>query len=149
MNMYRVGMILCAVVVSFNCIASQERVTNQTQQRLTFENADTSGDGLISLSELEAYRNEMQMRQGNASGKQMNRKDSVSAFATFDTNKDGVITREEFEAHNRYMMKLGDGTGDMNMNRETNRNSMQNQSGNQNGSSGSGSGNGAQNGKNN
>lgn len=141
MNKYSVGLLVCAGVLSLSSFASEETDTRPMRMMPSFESVDTDGDGVISMSELDTYRSSMPMpmNQGNNSNsnaKQMNKRDSVSAFASFDKNKDGVITKEEFAAHSRYS-NPGNGTGDMKMYKEenTNRNKSKNEkgSGNSNG----------------
>ncbi len=120
---------------SLSSVASEEMDSSPMNAMPSFEEVDADGDGQISLSELDAFRATTPMQQGSAPGKQMNRRDSVSAFASFDTNKDGVISLEEFEAHSRYS-NPGSGTGMMNKEMKTNRSSNQSQKQNMNGGKG-------------
>ncbi|WP_180980490.1 EF-hand domain-containing protein [Vibrio diazotrophicus] len=135
MNKLSVGLLVCASVLSVNSFASEETDTRPMRMMPSFESVDTDGDGVISMSELDTYRSSMpmQMNQGSDSttnAKQLNKRDSVSAFASFDKNKDGVITQEEFSAHSRYS-NPGNGTGEMKMYKEekTNRNKSKNDNG--------------------
>ncbi|WP_165313778.1 EF-hand domain-containing protein [Vibrio ziniensis] len=132
MNKLSVGILIGASIVSFSSTGSVETDTRPVRTMPSFESVDTDGDGVISVSELDAYRSSMPMKQAKgsaSSAKQMNRKDSVSAFASYDKNKDGVITQEEFAAHNRYL-NPDNGMSNMKMYKEenTNRNKSKNQS---------------------
>ncbi|PNH92856.1 calcium-binding protein [Vibrio diazotrophicus] len=147
MNKLSVGLLVCASVLSVNSFASEETDTRPMRMMPSFESVDTDGDGVISMSELDTYRSSMpmQMNQGSDSttnAKQLNKRDSVSAFASFDKNKDGVITQEEFAAHSRYS-NPGNGTGEMKMYKEekTNRNKSKNDNGGGNSNNSNGKGN--------
>lgn len=138
MNKLTLAVLVFGCVLSLGAQASEETDSRPLRSMPSFDSVDTDGDGLISVSELEAYRSSMPMQQANSSSaKQINRRDSVSAFASFDKNKDGVISPDEFSAHSRYS-NPGNGTGDMKMNKEKaeNRNNSKNSN-----SSGKGNGN--------
>ncbi len=126
MNNLALGVLVFGCFLSLGSQANQEADSRPMNTMPSFESVDTDGDGLISVSELDAYRTSMpmQMQQKNAStssgkqmNKQMNKRDSVSAFASYDKNKDGVISPDEFSAHSRYS-NPGNGTGDMKMYKE-------------------------------
>ncbi len=147
MNKFIVTLLAFSVALPLNAIAMEEMSDTPKFMPPTFSDVDTDGSGGVSLSELDAYRATMQEQMGNEDGKQMNRRDSVSAFASFDKDKDGVITQEEFAAHARYS-NPGNGTGQLKMNKSTNKvNSTDKQKSQQ--SKGSGNSNGQGGGKSN
>ncbi len=121
--------------MSFGVVAMEEEPDAPKFTPPSFADVDANKDGSVSIEELNAYRATMQEEMGNDNGKQMNRRDSISAFASFDKDKDGVITQEEFEAHARYS-NPGNGSGQLKTYKNTNK--MNNS--NKNKSSGQGSG---------
>ncbi len=146
MNRYIVTLTAISLALSFGVAAMEEEPDTPKFSPPNFADVDTDGSGGVSLSELDAYRATMQEQMGNEDGKQMNRRDSVSAFASFDKDKDGVITEEEFAAHARYS-NPGNGTGDLKAYK--NNNKMNNSNKEKNNNKGSGQGGGKSNGKGN
>ncbi len=139
MNRHIVTFIALFIALPFNVLAMEEDTSDTPKfTPPTFSEVDSDGNEQISLEELDAYRAIMQEEFGNEDGRQLNRRDSISAFASFDKDKNGIITEEEFAAHARYS-NLGNGTGQLQTYKNTNR--QMNQSGNK------GQGNGNSNGK--
>lgn len=130
-------------VLSLGAQASEDSDSRPIMSMPSFDSVDTDGDGLISVSELDTYRSSMPMQQANSSSaKQMNRRDSVSAFASFDKNKDGNIDKAEFAAHAKYS-NPGNGTGELKTYKNNNKMNNSNKEKNEN------KGNGKSNGKGN
>lgn len=118
MKKYIVTLIGLSIALPFSSLAMEEESTPKFTPP-SFELVDQDENGEVSLSELDAYRKTMQEEMENEDGQQMNRRDSVSAFASFDKNKDGVVTEEEFAAHARYS-NPGNGTGMLKANKSNN-----------------------------
>ncbi len=106
MNKYIFGMLVTLIAAFFSSVVTvQADVSQSGFQMPAFSSVDTNNDGRIDNAELEAFR---ATRAGM--GKQMNRRDSASAFASFDKDQDGFISQQEFGSHSRYLNRLN-GTG--------------------------------------